>query len=97
MIEFNEWVNYCAFILLSIAGIISLVSIIKFKSFLIKLVILEVLTNLLMACIVLWALIYNRPVLIDACLTLTLIMFLGVVAYYQYLSGKESSNVNLYK
>lgn len=85
----TEWIIFFAIILILLAGIISLVSLVRFPSILIKLVVMEVLTNLLMAIIALWALIFKQPVFIDACLALALIMFLGVVAYYQFLLGKQ--------
>ena len=97
MIEWNEWIIYCATILILLAGMISLVSLIRFPSILIKLIIIEVLTNLLMASIALWALIYNQPIFIDICLPIALIMFLGMVAYYQFLFGKENDNVDLHR
>lgn len=94
MAELSEWITYCAIALLLIAGIISITSLIRFKSILIKLVIIEVLTNLLTAGIALWALIYKKSIFIDICLPLSLIMFLGVVAYYQYLLGKDNHHAN---
>lgn len=94
MVELNAWFAHAAIFLLIIASIIAIASLIRFSSILIKLVVLELLTNLLMAGIALWALINHQPVFIDICLTLALIMFLGVVAYYQFLFRKENENAN---
>ena len=82
---------------LLIALFIILYSIVRFSSTLFKLVALEVLTNLLMAGIAIWALIKRQPIFIDVCLTLALIMFLAVVAYYQFLlkKGGDDANINL--
>ena len=91
-----EWLLYSAIFLTLLAGIISIASLVRFSSILIKLVAIEVLTNLLIAGIALWALIHNQPIFTDICLTLALIMFLGVVAYYQFLFEKENIDANLH-
>ena len=95
MTDWNIWIIYIAAFLISLAGLISIISLIKFSSILIKLVIIEVLTNLLMASIALWSLIHQQPVFIDVCLPLALIMFLGVVAYYQFLFEKKEHHDHL--
>lgn len=96
MAEWNQWMTYCATILILLTGVISLISLIRFSSILIKLIVIEVLTNLLMAGIALWALMYNQPIFIDICLPLALIMFLGMGSYYQFLLGEETNHVNLH-
>lgn len=78
-----------------LAFFIILYSIVRFSSILVKLVVLEMLTNLLMAGIAIWALITRQPIFIDVCLTLALIMFLAVVAYYQFLFKKERSDADI--
>lgn len=84
-----------AIVALVSALLITVYSIIRFSSILIKLVALEVLTNLLMAGTSVWALINKQPVFIDVCITLALIMFLAIVAYYQFLIKKEKDGANI--
>lgn len=83
--KINIIVEYLELILLAITFILTFASIMRFSSILIKLVCLEVITNLLLAAIAIWADIHHAAVFIDIGLTLSLIMFLGVVAYYRYL------------
>ena len=97
MANWNQWLIYCAIGFIVLTAILAIASLIRFKSILIKLIIIEILTNLLMASIAVWALIYHQPILTDICITLALIMFLGVVAYYQYLLEKEQSHVDILK
>ena len=78
-----------------IAGVLAIVALCVFKSIYAKLVVVEVLTNLMLAVIALWALYTRQPLFIDVCIALALIMFLGVVAYYQYLSLKETGHVDI--
>ncbi len=91
-----KWTIYLSALLILSAGIITLLSLIKSSSILVKLVATEVITNLIMASIALWALLHNQPIFIDACLALALIMFLGVVAYYQLLLAREDGDVDLH-
>ncbi|MBB72185.1 MAG: cation:proton antiporter [Legionellales bacterium] len=93
MTHFSILPLYTAISILALATLIALASLVKFDSVLLKLVALEVLTNILLAGVALWALVFAKPVFIDLCLTLALIMFLGVVAYFQHLSDddKETS------
>lgn len=87
MIELSNGLLLFAGGLLMTAFIITMAAMVRFKDVLIKLVILEVVTNLLMAAIGLWAYITQQTVLLDVCLSLALIMFLGIVAYYQFLKN----------
>jgi multicomponent Na+:H+ antiporter subunit F len=89
MTVLNNWIFYSSAFFLALACVIAIVSAFRFSSILEKLVVLEVLTNLLLACIALWALFNRQFRFIDICLTLALMMFLGVVAYYQFLQDKD--------
>lgn len=76
--------------LLSIAMIMAIIAIFYYRSILLKAIIQEVISHLLMVFIALLALVKQQVVFIDVCLCFALIMFLGMVAYYQYLSNKET-------
>ena len=86
--------NYLSILLIFLSSIIIIYSLIYYSSILIKLVALEVLTNILLASIALIGLIKNQPMVIDFCVILSIIMFLGVVSYYQYLYHKEIENAD---
>ncbi len=94
MSEINTWLVNAAIFFVVLAFIISIASMIKFPSILIKLIVLEVITNLLMAGVALWALVNHQAIFIDICLTLALIMFLGIVAYYQFLAKGSLTNAD---
>lgn len=94
MHELSTWIMYIAILLVIIACIIAISSLIKFSTILVKLLVLELLTNLLMASTMLWAVITHQPVFTDICLTLALIMFLGAVAFFYFLSYKGKFNAS---
>lgn len=77
-----------AAVFIALAVILAILSLIRFSYILIQLIILEVLTGLFIAIICLWALLTSQAILIDICLTLALVMFLGVVAFYRFLSTR---------
>lgn len=85
MDELSRWMRDAGIIFMMLSGLVSVISIMRTSTFLVKLVVIEVITNLLMAGIALWALLNNQPVFIDICLTTALIMFLGMVAYFQFI------------
>lgn len=93
MHNLNIIVIYIAAIILSCAFVLLLFTMVKQRSILSKLVVLEVITNLLMAAIALWSLETRHIVYIDICLTIALMMFLGIVAYYQYLKMRDLAHV----
>lgn len=74
---------------LFIALVLALLSMTYYHSILAKIVVLEVIANMLMADIGLWSLFYKETVTLDVCLAIALIMFLGNVAYYRYLLHKD--------
>jgi multicomponent Na+:H+ antiporter subunit F len=75
--------------LLILALIFVLVSIVRFSDILVKLVALEVLVNLLIGAIAIWAWQKQQVILLDVCIALTLVMFLATVAYAQYILVKR--------
>lgn len=93
MHNINIIVIYIASGILSSAFLLLLFTMVKQQSVLSKLIVLEVITNLLMAAIALWALETRHIVYIDICLIIALMMFLCNVAYYQYLVPRGSENV----
>lgn len=95
MNELNNVIFSSAVFLILLAGLLMIISLIRFSSVLTKLVVLEVLTNLLLAGICLWALNVHQPVFIDICIPLSLVMFLGVVAYFQFLSRRGPNDASV--
>lgn len=87
MLESYFVVKIAVFILIFITCI-TITGLLYFKSVLIKLIILEVLTHLIISSIALWSLVNNQSIFIDVCLPLALIMFLSIVAYYQFILSK---------
>ena len=73
-------------IILCISLVITLLAMLIRANTWVRLVALEVLANLLISLIAVWALLIHADVLLDICLVLALIMFLSTVAYCQYLS-----------
>lgn len=68
---------------------ITIVALLYFKPILTKLIILEIFTHLIISSIALWSLANNQSIFIDVCLPLALIMFLSIVAYYQFILPKK--------
>lgn len=77
---------------LSLAALLALLTCWRSKPILIKLVALEVLVNLFICGVAVWALQIHFPLLLDICIALSLIMFLSTVAYCQFLTQKENSH-----
>ncbi len=94
MIIVSSLILYIAISLIIAAVLIAFYLLVRLTSLLNKLLALEILVNLLMAGIALWALISNQPVYIDVCLTMALIMFLAVVAYFKFLMSKEANHAD---
>ena len=76
-------------IILGLSVLITLLAMVIRSDNWVRLVSLEVLANLLISLIALWALVIHAETLLDICLALALIMFLSTVAYCQYLSRKH--------
>lgn len=74
-----------------ISALLMIACIIRNRDILVKLVALEIVTNLLMGGIALWALQARIPIILDSCVGLALIMFVAIVAYCYHL-GSESLN-----
>lgn len=90
MILNPNWLLTTAIAILMLATIIAFISITVAPSILNKLVVLEIISNLLMAGIAVWALLNKAPMFIDICVTLALILFLNSVMYYQYILRREA-------
>jgi len=97
MSDLNHLLNAISIFFIFLTGLLTIISLIRFSSILIKLVVLEILTNLMIAAICLWALTTRQPIFIDICIPLSLVMFLGVVAFYQFLLNRKSDDSSLAK
>lgn len=84
----NQIIISLATVILGMTTCIILIALIHFQSILIKLIILEVLSHLVMSSIALWSFFNKQPIFINICLPLALIMFLSIVAYYQFILFK---------
>lgn len=92
MLKINFYLLLSAKVLFFTSFIILLLALIKSDSILSKLVILEVLANVLIAVIALWAYQNNITMALDICIPIALIMFLSNVAYCYFLSVRESAH-----
>lgn len=81
----NHIIRYAYISCLTLAFIITLITVSRFKEILIKLVALEVLVNLFICGIGIWTLHIKLSLLLDICIALSLIMFLSTVACCQFL------------
>lgn len=82
MIPFNLTISAACLLL---ALLLCLLSVVQGGRIQTKLVAIEVMVNILMSSIALWALFCKQSVYIDVCLPIALIMFLSTVAYCQIL------------
>lgn len=85
MHEFSLIISYTAVASLLIALFISLFSLIHFRSILAKLVVIEILINIVTSGLALWSLLNHQAVFLDICVALVLVMFLSTVAYCQFI------------
>lgn len=85
MIEIILTVKYMAIACLLIALMICLYSLIRFRSILVKLVVIEVIINIVTSGLALWSLLNHQAVFLDICVALVLVMFLSTVAYCQFI------------
>ncbi|WP_440682546.1 monovalent cation/H+ antiporter complex subunit F [Cysteiniphilum halobium] len=77
-------------VFLAIALFVVLASLLKHRCILIKLVCLEMLVNLFICWVGLWALKVDFYLLLDICIALSLVMFLSTVAYCQLLTKRHN-------
>lgn len=89
----NAWIELIAMTLIGLAILFGLLACWRCKSILIKLVALEVLVNLFICCVSIWAARIHFVSLLDICIALSLIMFLGTVAYCQFLMRQGGNDV----
>ena len=75
-------------IFLTGALVLALWALMRNKRITVKLVVLEVVSNLILAAICVFSVITGHYLYIDICLALALIMFISTVAYVQYLTAK---------
>lgn len=85
----NLIVHVASVALLAMAILFALLTTWRTKELLIKLVALEVLVNLFICGIGIWALYIHFPLLLDICIALSLIMFLSTAAYCQFLMTRR--------
>jgi len=85
----NNIINYLAIGLLLLSFLLTLISSWRFKNIFIKLISLEVLVNVFICGVGVWAVHIDFPVLLDICIALSLIMFLSAVAYCQFLMNRK--------
>jgi len=90
MILLNKLLIHLAALILGITVLLALVNLVLAKATLIKLVILEVVANLILAAICIFSVIYQYYIYLDVCIALALLMFLSTVAYVQFLSNREA-------
>ncbi|WP_440615543.1 monovalent cation/H+ antiporter complex subunit F [Cysteiniphilum sp. 6C5] len=81
--------NAISVIFLAIAFILVLATVLKDRCVFVKLICLEMLVNLFIGGVGLWALKIDFYLLLDICIALSLIMFLSTVAYCQLLTNKR--------
>ena len=85
--------NVTTLALLSLAVLLTLWTTMRSASIWVKLVALEVLDNIFICGVGIWAVILHFPVLLDICIALSLIMFLSTAAYCQFLSNRSTTDV----
>lgn len=85
--------NVTTLALLSLAVLLTLWTTMRSASIWVKLVALEVLVNIFICGVGIWAVTRHFPVLLDICIALSLIMFLSTVAYCQFLSNRSTTDV----
>lgn len=85
MHELNTIIQNIAIVILSFSFLLVLLACWRFETVLTKLVALEVLVNLFICAVCIWALHIHFALLLDICIALSLIMFLSTVAYCQFL------------
>lgn len=93
MHEISQVILYVAITCLIAAFAIALFATWRFSHVLIKLVALEVLVNLFIAAVGLWALRLHFSYFLDICIALSLLMFLSTVAYCQFIVRQGSNHV----
>lgn len=81
----NETLNILSIIFLIASFLLALISCWRFEDVLTKLVSLEVLANIFICGIGMWAVYTKFSMLLDICIALSLIIFLSTVAYCQFL------------
>lgn len=74
---------------LILAIILIAIVILRDKDIFVKLLVLEVLVNLFICGVAIYALIISFALLLDICLALSLIAFLSTAAYCQYISKQR--------
>lgn len=89
MILANIIISTAAVIFLVMAATIALWVAYRSENILIKLVALEVMVNLFICGVGIWAVQIRFYFLIDICIALSLIMFLSTIAYCQFLLKQE--------
>lgn len=89
----NLILNVTTVVLLSLAVLLTLWTTVRSASIWVKLVALEVLVNIFICGVGIWAVTRDFPALLDICIALSLIMFLSTVAYCQFLSNRSTPDV----
>ncbi len=85
----NHAMIFTAMIILAISMLVALYQLVKSILFVTKLVMLEVIANLLLAGICLFAIVTHHYIYLDICLALALVMFISTIAFVQYLTSSE--------
>ena len=97
MLIINEIFNLISIALVTIAFLLCLLVILKQKSVFVKIITLEVMGNILLAAIAIWAYWHQSVYFLDICLAIALIMFVSTVAYCQFISTKDKKNDSIIK
>ncbi|MEM9242489.1 MAG: monovalent cation/H+ antiporter complex subunit F [Pseudomonadota bacterium] len=88
----NNILQVSAILCVLMAVLLTLLAVWRFADILVKLVALEVLVNLFICGVGIWALHIHFSALLDICIALSLIMFLSTVAYLQFLVKRKPDN-----
>lgn len=81
-----------AIFLLVLAVVLLLIALLRSCSVFVKFLVLEVMANIFICGIALYALAISFPVLLDICLALSLIAFLSTAAYCQFIAVRGKTN-----
>ena len=93
MSELNHLLQILSVVILLFSLFLVLVTLVRYRPILVKLVALEVMVNLFIGAIGLWALHVRQSLMLDICIPLALIMFLATVAYCQFLIKRKHQDV----
>lgn len=89
MHSINTILRMSSVVLMLVSVFFTLLTLFRYRKPTIYLISLEVLANLFISGICLWALYLKQVLFLDLCLAISLIMFLSTAAYCQYLIDQK--------